>query len=129
MKQEFIEKIIEEYKKWMNVDYYDMRHKPKTFEEAVAFFNFWNKRGEDPQWSIQYYGFGEHLTFWSGYGGFIDFDIDNGTAISWGRLKEIIIESAQSLWEDLRKNKKHLFKRWSIGTKKVRKDENNTSCK
>ena len=111
MTKDKIDQIIEEYKKWMNVDYEDLSKKPETFEEAVAFLNFWTRRGQDPQWSIQYYGFGEHFTFWSGFGGFYDFDIDNGTAISWNRLKEIIIESAQSLWEDLKKYKPHLFRR------------------
>lgn len=105
-----IKDIINEYKRYMNIEFSDFPQKPQTFEEAVAFFNFVTKRGEDPQWSIQYYGFGEHFTFWSGYGGFIDFNIDNGTAINWRRLKEIIIESAQSLWEDLKKNRPHFFK-------------------
>lgn len=83
--------------------------RPKTFKEAIEWLDFVNSRGEDPQWSIQYYGFGEHFTFWSGYGGFIDFDIDNGTGIDWHKMKEIIIESAQTLYDDLRENRPHLF--------------------
>lgn len=105
-----IEDYIEKWKAFQNIDWSAFK-KPETFAEAVAFLEFVTMRGEDPQWSIQYYGFGEHFTFWSGYGGFIDFDIDNGTAISWQKLKDIIVESAQALYDDLQEKKPHLFRK------------------
>jgi hypothetical protein len=93
--------------------------RPKTFEDAVALFDFIKERGEDPHWSLQYYGFGEHLTFWAGYGGFWDFDVDNGTAFNWVRMKEIIIESAQDMYDNLREHRANLFENTDI----LRKDE------
>jgi len=102
------EKIVKEWVKYTSVEWKEIK-RPETFPEAITFFEFVRKRGEDPQWSIHYYGFGEHFTFWSGYGGFIDFDIDNGTAINWERMKEIIVESAQALYDDIKENKPHLF--------------------
>jgi len=108
MKEWVIEMEVDEYIKLTQKDWKDFK-KPETFEEAIEFLDFVNIRGEDPQWSIQYYGFGEHFTFWSGYGGFIDFGIDNGTAINWETMKKIIIESAQALYDDIKKNRPHLF--------------------
>ena len=72
--------------------------KPETFNEAVEWLNFATEHGNDVVWSIQYYGFGEHFTFWRGDGTFDDFNIDKGTGISWKKMQEIIIESAQSLY-------------------------------
>ena len=109
-----MEMEVDKYIKLTQKDWKDFK-KPETFEEAIEFLDFVNIRGEDPQWSIQYYGFGEHFTFWSGYGGFIDFGIDNGTAINWERMKEIIIESAQALYDDIKKNRPHLFEGDSNG--------------
>ena len=83
----------------------------KTFKGACDFFDFANMHGEGFGWSIQYYGFGEHFTFWAGYGTFDDFDIDKGTQIPWERMKEIIIESAESLrkqWKDWHEGKREL---------------------
>ena len=101
---------------YIKKEWYDLKE-AKTFEEAIELLDFICSRGEDPQWSIQYYGFGEHFTFWSGYGHFIDFHdignggIDRGTTISWVDLKKIIIESANSLLEDIKKNCTHLFEK------------------
>jgi len=110
VKKKKFKKIVDDWVKYMELNWTDLK-RPETFPEAIAFFEFVTKRGEDPQWSIQYYGFGEHFTFWSGYGGFIDFNIDNGTAISWERLKEIIIESAQELYYEIKKNRPSLFEK------------------
>jgi len=74
--------------------------RPETFEEAIKYFEKLRKSGDDPQWSIQYWGFGEHFTFWAGYGTFIDFGIDRGSAFGWDKLKKIILESAQEHYDE-----------------------------
>lgn len=73
-----------------------------NFKEAVEFFD--DIHGWEPVWSIQYYGFGEHFTFWRGDGTFDDFHIDHNTPITWEKLKEIIIKSAESKMELDKKN-------------------------
>lgn len=73
-------------------------------KKAIEFFE-WAKehRGRDSSWSIQYYGFGEHLTYWPGDGTFTDFNIDKGQGISWDKMKSILIESANNLREAMNK--------------------------
>ena len=72
---------------------------PETFTEAVEYLDKKGQNIEALYFSIQYYGFGEHFTTWARQDGFIDFGIDDGTVISWPRMKEIIIETAQHLYE------------------------------
>ena len=74
--------------------------KPETFEEAVKFLDETSIYWEKFNWSIRYYGVGEHFTFWAGFGGFIDWNFDNGTAISWKEMKKVIIDSAQHLYDE-----------------------------
>jgi len=107
--KKIIDEIVTKYLRFSKTWYSDFK-KPETIFEALAFFDFVTSHGDAPQWSLQYYGYGEHLTFWSGFGGFTDFNVDNGTAIDWSRLKEIIVESAQDLYDDLKEYKPHLFK-------------------
>jgi len=75
--------------------------RPKTFNQAVKFFDFITRHGHAGAWSIQYWGFGEHFTFWAGFGTFIDFGVDQNTPITWDKMKEIIIESAQDLYDEI----------------------------
>lgn len=67
-----------------------------TFEEAIKFLEQDLKYDDHTKWSIRYYGFGEHFTFWPGDGTFIDFGIDDDTAISWEQMKQILIQSAMA---------------------------------
>ena len=85
--------------------------RPETFEEAVKFLDYMNEHGEGFNWSIRYYGFGEHFTFWAGLGGFIDWHFDRGTAISWKEMKKVIIDSAQYLYDELEAEGKGMFRR------------------
>jgi len=85
--------------------------RPENFEEATKFLDKINSLGSDVNWSIQYLGFGEHFNFFAGYGVFDDFDIDHGTMINWQRMKEIIIESAQSTYDQMKKHNPHLFEK------------------
>lgn len=80
--------------------------------QAISFFE-WAKdhRGRDSCWSIQYYGFGEHFTHWSGDGTFIDFNIDKGQGINWNVMKSILIESANNLREAMKKEYEELRKK------------------
>ena len=67
-----------------------------TFEEAIKYLEEKCKFDEYSGWSIRYYGYGEHLTYWSGDGTFIDFGIDEDTKITWNKFKQVIIESAMA---------------------------------
>lgn len=67
-----------------------------TFEEAIQFLEKELLYDEHTKWSIRYYGFGEHFTFWPGDGTFIDFGVDDDTPITWDKMKQIIIESAMA---------------------------------
>jgi len=85
--------------------------KPETFIEAVEFFDLLqNNHSYQPIWSIQYYGFGEHFTCWSGFGTFTDFNINLNTTIDWKKMKEIIIESAKYIYEELEEHYLHWLK-------------------
>ena len=98
-------------KDWMNQWDAQMEKEEKKYlknnineiVKAIDFFE-WAKdhRGRDSMWSIQYYGFGEHLTHWSGDGTFLDFNIDKGQGISWNKMKSILIESANNLREAMK---------------------------
>lgn len=88
------EQIEEEWNKMLHM-------KIKTFKDAIRFLDWAKSNGFDVFWSIQYYGFGEHFTFWTGFGGFHDFGIDQNTPITWRRMKEIIIQSARDLQRDI----------------------------
>lgn len=79
--------------------------KQMTIEEAIAYLES-KSFGDNFGWSIRYYGFGEHLTFWAGDGTFIDFGIDQDTKINWDKMKQIIIESAMARKEFDEKTKK-----------------------
>lgn len=72
--------------------------KPTTFEEAVEYLDQHAKSPDELYFSIRYWGFGEHFTTWTKNRGFIDFDIDEGTIITWPTMKNIIISSAQFLY-------------------------------
>src|SRR3990167_9119068 len=92
-------------------DWKDSR--PTDFMESIKFLDYCYNHAIDSHWSIQYYGYGEHLTYWSGFTpqsyGFADFGVDQGTAINWKLMKEIIIESAQCLWDAIKQDKPHVL--------------------
>ena len=92
---------------WLGDDSREIR----TLREAFEFFEWAkNENGQDCAWSIQYYGFGEHFTFWAGDGSFDDFNIDRGQAISWEKMKEILIYCANRLREVMQKQRKERLK-------------------
>ena len=70
--------------------------KPMDITEAILYLEDKLKYNENIGWSIRYYGFGEHFTFWCGDGSFIDFGIDEDTKITWNKFKQVIIESAMA---------------------------------
>lgn len=101
--------VSKSYKKKDKVDMFTKIDKERTkrcntvintVEEAISFFD-WAKEhnGRDSCWSIQYWGFGEHFTHWSGDGTFIDFCLDKGQGIDWAKMQKILIESANNLRE------------------------------
>lgn len=79
---------------------YKLKRVITTAKDAADFFD-WAKEhnGRDSCWSIQYWGFGEHFTHWSGDGTFIDFCLDKGQGIDWAKMQKILIESANNLRE------------------------------
>lgn len=70
--------------------------KQMDIKEAIEYLEDKLKYDDHTGWSIRYYGFGEHLTFWPGDGTFLDFSIDDDTKITWEKLKQVIIESAMA---------------------------------
>lgn len=89
-------RIADERKRWLNM-------KIEKVEDATKFFDYVREHtGYDCAWSLQYYGFGEHFTFWPGDGTFTDFNIDKGTAFGWGKMKVILVVSAKHLQEHLK---------------------------
>jgi len=96
----YLQNIVKEEEQMLNTDIL-------SITEAIAFFE-WAKeqKGTDSVWSIQYWGFGEHFTHWSGDGTFLDFNIDKGQGISWYQMKGILVESANNLREVMREWKK-----------------------
>ena len=89
--------------------------KEMTIEEAIAYLDEKLKYDKHCGWSIRYYGFGEHLTFWAGDGSFIDFGIDQDTKLTWDKMRQLIIESAmcRKEFED-KLNDKEWFKKGDI---------------
>jgi hypothetical protein len=75
---------------------YKAKVKKMSLTQAIQFLEKELKYDEHTGWSIRYYGFGEHFTFWMGDGSFLDFNMDGDTKITWEKLKEIIIESAMA---------------------------------
>ena|SRR3990167_9884491 len=95
----------------INMDWTNSR--PTDFKSACEFMDYCRAHAIDSQWSIAYWGHGEHFTYWSGFSpksyGFIDFDIDQGSAITWKQMKEIITESSQALWDCVNEERTHIL--------------------
>jgi len=108
MTKEEIDSWIERHMRLRELKWENMI-RPETFEQAIVFFEFVGNNGFDCHWSIKYWGFGEHFTFW--LDGFYDFGIDEGTPITWGKMKEIILESAQAMHDYIAETRPHLLKK------------------